>query len=523
MRSKGDQAGARGLSYSHHAGLACRKDPIMHLRHVSRGCRTLICLALLWTGQTVTTATAADNRTTALVKAVQRASASVVNIHSEKTSREQHPSFGQPTARKINGMGTGIIIDERGYIVTNQHVVMDTDLLKVTLKNGGTYRAELISFDPKHDLAIIKINAQGPLQVAPMGTSADIMLGETVIAIGNAFGYEHTVTQGIVSALGRNVEVNEKQGYKNLIQTDASINPGNSGGPLLNLDGEVVGINVAIRAGAQRIGFAIPIDDARIRLAKLLDIQKLSSTWHGLVGKDIKTSTEHMQLQVQTTMPNSPALEAGLKTGDIVTKVADQLIRDQADWERALLGRNAGDKVEVEVLRDGQATPLTLALASTSRTAITAQRPVAPKVAMVARANNSDAATPELSADEERIWQVLGVRLGPAPADKVQAVAPRFNGGMRVLEVRPNSPAQQEKIFKGDILCGLHIWQTETVNNVMYVLNHGELNTFGPLRFYVIRDSQTLYGHLKVSTSLTQQATPQAGVELQHAAIGKSK
>ncbi|MDB5390872.1 MAG: HtrA2 peptidase [Planctomycetaceae bacterium] len=477
---------------------------------------------MLWPGLMITEASAADNRTTALVKAVQRAIPSVVNIHSEKTSRDPQTAYGQPAARKINGMGTGIIIDERGYIVTNQHVVMDTDALRVTLKNGGTYRAELISFDPKHDLAIIKINAPGTLPVAPMGTSADIMLGETVIAIGNAFGYEHTITQGIVSALGRNVEVNEKQGYKNLIQTDASINPGNSGGPLLNLDGEVVGINVAIRAGAQRIGFAIPIDDARIRVAKLLDIQKLSNTWHGLVAKDVKTTTENMQLQVQTTMPNSPALEAGLKTGDIVVKVAEQPVHDQADWERALLGRNPGDKVELEILRDGHSTPLTLSLASNSRTSATAQRIVpAIKPAVIARANNADAPATEMTPDEERVWQVLGVRLGPAPSDKVQTVAPRFNGGLRVLEVRANSPAQLEKIYKGDILCGLHIWQTENINNVMYVLNHSDLSSFGPLRFYVIRDSQTLYGHLKVTPALTQKGAPDTAVEQQHAAVEK--
>jgi serine protease Do len=496
----------------------------MHLRQVSRSFRTLICLTVLWSGRMVTEVAAADNRTTALVKAVQRASSSVVNIRTEKTSREpQQTAYGQPAPlRKINGMGTGIIIDERGYIVTNQHVVMDTDSLRVTLKNGGTYRAELISFDPKHDLAIIKINAPGSLPVAPMGTSADIMLGETVIAIGNAFGYEDTITQGIVSALGRNVEVNEKQGYKNLIQTDASINPGNSGGPLVNLDGEVVGINVAIRAGAQRIGFAIPIDDARIRVAKLLDIQKLSNTWHGLVAKDIKTTNDNMQLQVQSTLPNSPALEAGLKSGDIVVKVANQTVRDQADWERALLGRNAGDRVELEVLREGHSTPLTLALASNSRGVASTQRNVsAAKPLVIARANNADAPANEMTPDEERVWQVLGVRLGAAPSEKIQAVAPRFNGGLRVLEVRPNSPAQQEQIYRGDILCGLHIWQTENINNVMYVLNHSDLNTFGPIKFYVIRDSKTLYGHLKMPQTLTQQPPVENAIEQQHAAVQK--
>ncbi len=462
----------------------------------------------------VTTAEATESRRTLLVKAVERVSDSVVNIHSEKSSRDQTPGYGQVAARKVNGMGTGIIIDERGYIVTNQHVVMDTDSLRVTLKNRSTYRAELISFDPKHDLAIIKITPSTPLTVAPLGTSTDIMLGETVIAIGNAFGYEHTITEGIVSAQGRDVEVNEKQGYKNLIQTDASINPGNSGGPLVNMDGEVVGINVAIRAGAQRIGFAIPIDDARIRIAKLLDIEKLNYTWHGLVSRDLKTASDKMQLVVQSAKPDSPAMLAGLQMGDVITRVGSQTVVDQADWERSLLGFNAGEKIEIYVQRDGKQTPLSLSLAAMPNAPPVAQRqrPVA-RTATVARANNPDAVLPPMTADEERIWQTLGMRLGPAPASKIQKINNRFNGGMTVTEVRPDSPAAKERIYKGDILCGLHIWQTENLDNVMYVLNHTELSTFGPLKFFVIRDAKTLYGHLTVSTKQPQQTAEQAAAK----------
>jgi serine protease Do len=478
----------------------------MHLRPVSRGCLTFCCLTALWSGLMVTTAEATESRRTLLVKAVERVSDSVVNIHSEKSSRDQSPGYGQAAPRKVNGMGTGIIIDERGYIVTNQHVVVDTDSLRVTLKNRSTFRAELISFDPKHDLAIIKINSPTPLPVAPLGTSTDIMLGETVIAIGNAFGYEHTVTEGIVSAQGRDVEVNEKQGYKNLIQTDASINPGNSGGPLVNMDGEVVGINVAIRAGAQRIGFAIPIDDARVRIAKLLDIERLNYTWHGLVGRDLKTASDKMQLVVQSTKPDSPASSAGLQNGDVVTRVGSQSVSDQADWERSLLGFNAGEKIDVHVLRGGKDTSLSLSLAAIPNAPPLAlrQKPVA-RTVTVARANNTDAVSAPMNPDEERIWQTLGMRLGPAPASKIQKINNRFNGGMTVTEVRPDSPAAKERIYKGDILCGLHIWQTENLDNVMYVLNHTELSTFGPLKFFVIRDAKTLYGHMTVSTSDSQQ------------------
>jgi len=209
----------------------------------------------------------ASNRESPTVKAIRRVESAVANIHSEKRADEHGSLFSVDRGQKVNGMGTGIIIDERGYIVTNHHVVDGVDTLRVTIRDGSSYMAQVVSEDRKHDLALIKINASRPLPVMPLGTSSDLMLGETVIAVGNAYGYEHTMTVGIISALSRDVEVNEKQSYRNLIQTDASINPGNSGGPLINMDGEVIGINVAIRAGAQRIGFAIPIDDARTIIA----------------------------------------------------------------------------------------------------------------------------------------------------------------------------------------------------------------------------------------------------------------
>ena len=159
-------------------------------------------------------------------------------------------------------MGTGTIVDERGYILTNYHVVSDVRRIEVTLDDGRGCTAELVAYDAAADLAVIKIPAPKPLPVIRIGTSSDLMEGESVIALGNAFGYEQTVTRGIISALGRDVQVSDTQAYDDLIQTDASINPGNSGGPLLNIDGEMIGVNVAVRAGAQGIGFAIPIDNA---------------------------------------------------------------------------------------------------------------------------------------------------------------------------------------------------------------------------------------------------------------------
>ncbi len=197
-------------------------------------------------------ASASDLRNSPIVKAVDGARESVVNIRGEKTvAATAGQAQGAETARRVNGMGTGVVIDPRGYIITNYHVVDGVRDIQVTLAGGERYIARLFARDPETDLAIIKIDPKQEIPVVNIGTSSDLMTGETVIAVGNAFGYEHTVTRGIISALHRSVQVNEAQYYDDLIQTDASINPGNSGGPLLNIDGEMIGINVAVRAGAR--------------------------------------------------------------------------------------------------------------------------------------------------------------------------------------------------------------------------------------------------------------------------------
>ncbi|MGE4003193.1 MAG: S1C family serine protease, partial [Planctomycetaceae bacterium] len=168
-----------------------------------------------------------ESRITPIVRAVDRVKTATVNIHSEKRAQLTDTLFSTSKDRKINGMGTGVVVDERGYIVTNYHVVNGVDTLRVTLVDNSSYMARVVSFDSKQDLALIKIDPVAPLEVMTMGTSSDLMLGEDVLAIGNAFGYEHTVTRGIISALSRDVEVNDEQGYENLIQIDAAINPGN--------------------------------------------------------------------------------------------------------------------------------------------------------------------------------------------------------------------------------------------------------------------------------------------------------
>lgn len=433
----------------------------------------------------VSAAPASEVRDTSRVKAIKRAFPAVVNIHTEKSSRDGQSVFDSGKGRKINGMGTGVVVDERGYIVTNYHVIAEVDLIRATLHDRGEHLARVVSFDREHDLALIKVDAPKTLTVAPFGTSSDLMLGETVLAIGNAFGYHGTVTEGIISAIGRDVEVTETQCYKNLIQTDASINPGNSGGPLINLEGDVIGINVAIRAGAQRIGFTIPIDDARKVIAKLISVEQLQHATHGVSTRDVKSANSRM-LVVEGLTAESPAATAGLKPGDVVLKVGTTEVSDGVDFERAFLGRNVGEAVEITVRRQEKTEKLSLALVQHQhgRSSLSTEF-----------VSNQKVVPPAEETDADRFWKALGLKLTPLPASQRNLVAPKYNGGMRVVDVRPDGPAALNGIKKGDILVGLQQWETLTPANIDWILN--QPLAAGQLKFFLIRGQETLYGHLQ--------------------------
>ena len=450
--------------------------------------RTLVSFVLLAVLTAPVAAFAESNpRVTPLVRALRKARHAVVNIHSQKTARNNDTLFGPTKPRKVNGMGTGVVIDPRGYIVTNHHVVDGVDALRVTLFGGGTYTASVVTYDREHDLAIIKIKPGKKLPVMTMGTSSDLMWGEKVFAVGNAYGYENTVTSGIISALSRDVVVNEKQSYKDLIQTDASINPGNSGGPLININGEVIGINVAIRAGAQRIGFAIPIDDARRIVAKLMAIERLDGNYHGLQTRDLK-SGKRRELVVSTADSNSPAAAAGFHAGDVIVKVGDVKVTDRVDLERALHGRRIGEPVPVIVRRSGSNVKMAMKLTRSTKTT-------------VVRANNdASSSSSTVTSSTNRVWSALGVQLSKV-RDRTKLAGSRYRGGMRVISVRRNSPAARNGIRTGDILVGLHIWETVNPENVSYVLSHPRLSTFNPLKFYIVRKGETLYGHVRLATT----------------------
>lgn len=443
----------------------------------------------------------AQERITSDVLAVSRTRPSVGNIHTEKVAAPANNVFNADKAKKINGMGTGIVIDERGYMVTNYHVIADVDTIRVDIedenRNKVAYTARRIRVDKEHDLAIIKIDANSskPFKVMPCGTSSDLMLCERVIAIGNAFGYDGTVTTGIISALGRDVEANETVSYKNLIQTDAAINPGNSGGPLINVRGEVIGINVAIRANSQKIGFAIPIDDARKHIAKMMSVEAMDNTFHGAITKDVQVNRDIesgplRMLVIDGHHPDSPAAVAGLRSGDVITRVGPVDVFDSVDFERGLLGRRAGESVEITVKRNEklETTHIALSQSPSGRATIN-------EVQLKPRANNDDT---------DRFWTQLGVRLIKlAPSEKIQLAGTRHKEGMRIIDVKIDGPAHQSGIRKGDILVGLEKWETASVDNIIWILDrfgNQQIATDTPnqIKFLIVRSKEERVGSMQL-------------------------
>jgi serine protease Do len=410
-----------------------------------------------------------------VVDVYEKVKGSVVNIHSERTvvAPAEDPFNRQPVQpQRVNGMGTGIVLDPRGYILTNFHVVDDVQSLRIRLHDGTGYTARVIGTDKEADLALIKIEPAKPLPVIGFGTSSDLMVGESVIAIGNAYGYEHSVTDGRVSFKGRDVTLNKDMGYKGLIQTSAPINPGNSGGPLLNVMGEVVGVNVAIRAGAQNIGFALPADFVIGRAANLLG-SKRSGPRHGLVVKDsvMRDSIESAAKRavvVEAVEPNSPAAAAGVKPGDVLDQADDVAVVTSIDLERAFIDRPAVGKVPLKVTRDRTSVALDLTFQA---------------VPVKAPATGADLA-----------WKKLGVKLHPVGADAVAKANPQLRGGLLVTEVGAGSVAATAGLQKGDILVGLHQWESLNLDNVAFVLNHKDFATFLPLKFYLSREGKVLDG-----------------------------
>ena len=315
------------------------------------------------------TAEVSPTRQTALTRAVARVAPSVVTVQTEQVERVPVDIFeqfygGRSGQRVQAGLGTGFISGSDGTIVTNAHVVAGANRISVAMRDGTTYDAKLLGVDETNDLAVLKIDAKG-LPVAPLGNSDALLIGEWAIAIGNPYGFvlgnsEPSVTAGVISGTGRNLLGRGEGGgaYLDMIQTDASINPGNSGGPLVNADGEVIGVNSSIYSpsgGSVGLGFAIPINRAKHVTEDLLKHGSVRRAWLG-IKLDLPASANpmaatHAGAVVATVVPGSPADKAGIRRGDVLLKAGERTLRNAFDWDATLLDLRVGDRLALRIRR----------------------------------------------------------------------------------------------------------------------------------------------------------------------------
>ncbi|OQY14461.1 MAG: hypothetical protein B6I30_00430 [Desulfobacteraceae bacterium 4572_187] len=319
-------------------------------------------------------------RESAVVVAVKKVTPVVVNISSEFEVRKRvnpfsglgmDPSFenffndffdpGFERRYKRTSLGSGVIIDgKRGFILTNKHVILQGKTITVALKDGREFTAQIVGADSDSDLAVLRISSPTALPDITMGDSSNLMIGETAIAIGNPFGFSNTVTTGVISATNRSVRTDDMV-YHDFIQTDASINPGNSGGPLLNINGELIGINTAIYAKAQGIGFAIPINTAKRIVSDLIRYGEVIPAWIGITIQDID---EDLAWYLKASAINGvlvkkaeifgPARKAGIREGDIILSINTSDITSEKDFHRVMMALSAGEKIDITVWRKGK-------------------------------------------------------------------------------------------------------------------------------------------------------------------------
>lgn len=429
-------------------------------------------------------AASSDYRETPVVQAVRSASPAVVNINSTKTVvREANPftpfgrdpffeeffrDFFEPRFRKQQSLGSGVIIEgKRGHILTNDHVVMKASEITVTLTDQRSFPAELVGSDPDLDLAVLKIEVNEPMPSIPMGDSDTLMIGETVIAIGNPFGLAHSVTTGVVSAVNRSFKT-ETTTYHDFIQTDALINPGNSGGPLLDLNGKLVGINTAIYAKAQGIGFAIPINRARRVYENLIRYGEVHLPWLGLQVQEL---TEQLAahfgfsagsgLLVSDVTAKSPAAAAAIETGDIITRLDDKSVHTAEEYRQILGGYTADSTINLTLVRSGQ----------DRRIPLKARRfplELAPKLA----------------------FDTLGVRAIDITPNEVRQYRLPIQEGALVEEVRPDSSAAELGIRPGDLIRRINDHQIENIKDLHKALISFRLKTHVSV---VVQRGSTLY------------------------------
>jgi len=445
----------------------------------------------IWTEQSATSASAPTVQAPDWVKIGRDLKPAVVNVSAKRTesavSEMQGPSgeetpfdryfkdyFGSRPKRHARAMGSGFIINPNGYIVTNNHVVDGATQITVKLSDGRELPGKVVGRDSKTDIALLKVEATG-LTVIPLGDSSASQVGEPVMAIGNPFGLEQTVTTGIVSATGRAIGAGP---YDDFIQTDASINPGNSGGPLINARGQAIGINTAIfsqSGGSVGIGFAIPMSLAKNVVTQLADSGKVTRGWLGVgiqpVTPELAKSfgrTETTGVLVSSVTEGSPAERAGIKTGDIITDYDGRKVERASDLPRAVAGTPVGRDVTLNVVRDGKPVTLT------------------------ARVEALDAKEAAAEGDNgEKAKPALGLAVQPLTPALAQQLGVRATQGLVVQNVMEGSPAAEAGFERGDVIVEVNKKPVKSVSELREsVAKNGKGS---PMLFRVQRQDASLF------------------------------
>lgn len=403
----------------------------------------------------------------------EKQKASVVSVQTEVAPQpgQTMPFFGNPQPGPQRGTGSGFVVDPKGYVITNNHVVEGAQKITVKLENGDQFDAALIGSDANTDIALLKVETPRELPAVTFGDSSNLKVGEWVVAIGNPFGLDYSVTAGIISAKGRNIGAGP---YDDFLQTDASINPGNSGGPLFNLDGEVIGVNTAIIRHGQGIGFAVPINMVTSVMGQL---KKSGYVVRGYMGAGIQPLDDRLAksfglprehgVLIGSIEDGGPAASAGLRPGDIVTHFDGRRVREVQELLLAVAEARPGARTDVRVLREGQKLRISL---------LVAERPDARR-ADVRPASDSSKSTDRLGVQVRKVDARLAARLGQASPS-----------GVIVERVLSGSPASQA-LRPGDVI--LQVGSTGVADEREFF--EAVSKSDGLVRLLVMRDGRTTF------------------------------